>query len=58
MIYTYNHAIICVIIGKKVYQTLITENVPLSVIRRISGGYKNKKEENPFGNSSKDNLCA
>lgn len=39
------------------YRTF-NENAALSVIRRISGGYKNKKEENPFGNSSKDNLCA
>ena len=34
------------------------ENEALAVIRRISETYKNKKEENPCGNSSSVNLCA
>ena len=32
-------------------------NQALSIIQRISESYKNKKEENPLGNSSSVNLC-
>ena len=38
------------------YRT-IDENYALNIIRNISVGYKNKKEENPFGNSSSVTLC-
>lgn len=38
------------------YRTF-NENAALSVIRRISTSYKNKKEENPCGNSSSVTLC-
>ena len=38
------------------YRT-IDENKALSIISKLSDSYKNKKEENPFGNSSSVNLC-
>ena len=38
------------------YRT-INCNQALSIIQRISKSYKNKKEENPFGNSSSVTLC-
>jgi len=38
------------------YRT-IDENYALNIIRNISAGYENKKEENPFGNSSSVTLC-
>ena len=38
------------------YRT-INENKALLLINRISESYKNKKEENPLGNSSSVNLC-
>lgn len=38
------------------YRTL-NPNQALNIIHRISDDYKNKKEENPFGNSSSVNLC-
>ncbi|MBR0394712.1 MAG: hypothetical protein IIX04_06375, partial [Alistipes sp.] len=38
------------------YRT-INCNQALSIIQRISESYKNKKEENPFGNSSSVTLC-